>query len=127
MLSSRAMVSPQSCLDRGDHRFLMHVVRYTVSRASVRNRGGCSSSQSKTDRSEVPAEVAQSVEQWSEESRRARFAKLLGNLRLIPEIRLTTPWCMRPIILKCGGQAALHVSGRTVKRRMGSATCRAIA
>ena len=33
------------------------------------------------------AEVAQLVEQWSEESRTTRFAKLLRNPRLIPEFR----------------------------------------
>jgi len=41
------------------------------------------------------AEVAQLVEQWSEESRTTRFAKLLGNSRLIPKFRLEEQWSQR--------------------------------
>jgi hypothetical protein len=52
-----------------------------------------------------PAEVAQSVEQWSEESRRPRFAELLRYLRLIPEFRDERRWSRRAIVLECGGPA----------------------
>src|SRR5713226_9151549 len=60
---------------------------------------------SKTDRIEFPAEVAQLVEQWSEESRAMRLQELLGNSRLIPIFSVEEQWSQRSIVLKCGGQA----------------------
>src|SRR6266850_319728 len=65
---------------------------------------------SRTDRIEFPAEVAQSVEQWSEESRRPRFAKSLGNSRLIPEFRPRTTWSKWSIVLRVrrAGRACLR-------------------
>src|SRR5438105_3833270 len=54
----------------------------------------------KTDRLGVPAEVAQSVEQWSEESQGPRFAKLLRISRLIPKLSDKTTWSKPPIVLK---------------------------
>ena len=43
----------------------------------------------------LPAEVAQLVEQWSEESRTRRFAKSFGNSRLIPKFRVEEQWSQR--------------------------------
>src|SRR2546430_15537297 len=58
----------------------------------------------KTDRLGVPAEVAQSVEQWSEESRRPWFAKLLRNSRLIPKFTRQEQWCRSLIVLSAAGR-----------------------
>jgi len=46
------------------------------------------------------AEVAQLVEQWSEESRAMRFAKLLGNSRLIPKFKREEQWSKWSIVWK---------------------------
>jgi hypothetical protein len=55
----------------------------------------------------LPAEVAQLVEQWSEEPPPRGCAKLLDNLRLIPIFGVKEQWFQWSIVLECGGQVAL--------------------
>ncbi len=55
----------------------------------------------------LPAEVAQLVEQWSEEPPPRGFRKLLDNSRLIPIFGVKEQWSQWSIVLECGGQVAL--------------------
>ena len=58
-----------------------------------------------------PAEVAQLVEQWSEESRTPRSAKLLGNSRLIPEIQARRAMVSAVISLEVRRAGRTHPAG----------------
>ncbi len=53
------------------------------------------------------------VEQWSEESRAMRFAKLLGNSGLIPEIRSKTTWSQPSIVLKSAAGRSRFLAAST--------------
>ena len=54
------------------------------------------------------AEVAQLVEQWSEEPPPPGFLILLDNSRLIPIFGVKEQWFQWSIVLECGGQAAFR-------------------
>jgi len=66
------------------------------------------------------AEVAQLVEQWSEESRSLLIANLFRNSRLIPIFGRKEQWFRCSIVLECGGQVALVLEHRNVRVAIGS-------